>query len=301
MGGLRILMLNKFTNIVRMRIMLVLMAMFSFCVKAEAQSGNVFAEYMEAWNLFIDGDDYNDNKKLVQSFEKMKAVAQKGFPPAQYELARDYDGGVGCSVDFVEAFKWMKTCADNPEWNSFYAHKLNGEPPTERSFSRGSAYFMLGTYYMSGIGVTENMEQAISCWQKGKDYSGALQGTCYLQLAFGYEKGWGNLPVDYKKAVEMFKKGTDFGDPDAPFYLSIYYANGEGGLPQSDADAFHYTRLSAQRGYAKAMFAMGSILEFGWFGQSRDMKQAIQWYIKAAKKHNSEAMIRLSELGINNW
>ena len=284
-----------------MRFVFVLVTMFSFCMKAEAQSGNVFTDYMEAWNLFIDGDNQNDSKKLAQSFEKMKAVAQKGFPPAQYELARDYEGGVGCSVDFAEAFKWMKTCADNPEWNGFSANTFNGDTPAERSFSRGSAYFMLGVYYMAGIGVTKNVEQAVSCWQKGKDYPGAVQGTCYLQLAFGYQRGWGSLPVDHKKAVEMFKKGSDFGDADAPFYLSIYYANGEGGLPKSDANAFYYTKLSAQRGYVEAMLAMGNILEFEWFGQRRDMEQAIQWYIKAAKKHNSEAIIRLSELGINNW
>lgn len=274
------------------------MAMLSFCMKANSQSGNVFTEYMEAWNLFIDGDDNNDPIKFVQSFEKMKALALKGFPPAQYELARDYEHGTGCSVNIGEAFKWMKTCADNPEWDKS-SISSPGKSPSLHAFSRGSAYLQLGMYYIFGLGVTKNMEKAVACWQRGKEYPGPVQGTCYLQLAFAYERGWGGLPKDLKKAVEMYKKGTDLGDPDAPFYLSVYYANGDGGLPQSGTDAFYYTQLSAQRGFIKAMFAMGIIYEGGEFGQQRDMKKAIQWYIKAAKNNNSDAIIRLSELGIN--
>ena len=279
-----------------MRIVLILVTMLSFCVKAEAQSGNVFTDYMEAWNLFIDGDDNNDPKKLVQSFEKMRVLAQKGFPPAQYELARDYDGGVGCSVNFAEAFRWMKTCADNPDWEDF----SDNSTPALHAFSRGSAYFQLGVYYMNGVGVAKNTAQALAYWQKGKEYPGPVQGTCYLQLAFAYERGWGRYNKDSRKAAEMYKKATDLGDPDAPFYLSVYYANGDGGLPKNDADAFYYTQLSAQRGFVKAMFAMGIIFEDGYFGQQHDMNKAIQWYIKAAKNGNSDAIVRLSELGIND-
>lgn len=283
-----------------MRTIFVLMTMLSFCMKAESQSGNLFTDYMDAWNLFIDGDDNNDPQKMVLSFQKMKVLAQKGFPPAQYELARDYDGGIGCSVDFTEAFRWMKICADNPEWNNFSGASLNGGAPLLHAFSRGSAYFTLGTYYSNGMGVARNMEQAVAYWQKGKEYPGPVQGTCYLHLAFAYEKGVGGLPKDLRKATEMLKKGSDLGDPDAPFYLSVYYANGDGGLPQSDTDAFNYTQLSAQRGFVKAMFAMGIIFEGGYFGQQQNMDKAIQWYIKAAKNGNSDAIVRLSELGIRD-
>lgn len=283
-----------------MRIILVLVAILSFGMKAKSQSGNLFTDYMEAWNLFVDGDDNNDPKKFVQSFEKMKVLAQKGFPPAQYELARDYEHGTGCSVDFTEAFKWMKACVDNREWDKNTIGSL-GNNSSLHAFSRGSAYLQLGMYYMYGYGGVKDMEQAVLCWQKGKEYPGPVQGTCYLHLGMGYNNGIGGLPKDYKKAVEMYKKATDLDDPDAPLKLAIYYANGKDGIPKSDTDAFFYTNLAAKRGNVLAMRNMGQIYDYGWFGQQRDEFKAVIWYIKAAKRNNSEAIIRLSELGINDW
>lgn len=251
--------------------------------------------YAQDYNSVLNGDfkdalRMQQNGQLQQSHAKMRTLADKGFPLAQIELARNYDSGMGCPVDFNEAYKWMSQAAYNTTWNKL--------PESVRDY-QGTALFYLGIYSMEGMGTDESIAEAVKFWQKGSTYRSPYQANCFLQLAFGYERGWEGLTKSPTKAVEMFKKASDLGDADAAFYLAVYYANGDGGLKQSDLDAFNYTKLSAERGFSKAVLAMGVIYEGGEFGQIRDMDKAVEWYIKAAKMNMAEAIVRLSELGVN--
>lgn len=278
-----------------MKRMFVIITLFS-CIVANAQiTGEMEACYIEAWNLYLDGLRDKDNNKLKQAFEKMKVSANQGHPFAQHELARDYDSGVGCSVNLQEAYKWMYASATNPNWRKLTEEQMK----FWNDYSQGDSYFFLGIYCMEGMGTTKDYERAIKYWTEGSQYHGHYQKNCFLQLAFFYERGWGGLPKNPNKAVEMFQKASDLGDADAAFYLAVYYANGDGGLQQSKQKAFNYTKLSAERGYSKAIFAMGTIYEGGEFGQLRNMEKAIEWYILAAKKNYADAIVRLSELGVN--
>ena len=251
--------------------------------------------YAQDYNSIMKGDfkeaiSLQQNGQLQQSHIKMRTLADKGFPLAQFELARNYDSGMGCAVDFVEAYKWMSKAAYNTTWDKV--------PESVRDF-QGAAFFYLGIYNMSGMGTAKNLAEAVKLWQKGSAYSSPYQANCFLQLAFGYERGWDGLIRSPYKAVEMFQKASDLGDADAAFYLAVYYANGDGGLKQSDLNAFNYTKLSAERGFSNAVLAMGTIYEGGEFGQIRDMDKAVEWYIKAAKMNVTDAIVRLSELGVN--
>jgi len=251
--------------------------------------------YAQDYNSIMDGDFKNainmqKNGQLQQSHIKMRAIAEKGFPLAQFEIARNYDSGMGCSVDFNEAYKWMLKAANNTTWNKM--------PESVQGF-QGAAFFYLGIYYMNGMGTSKNLAEAVKLWQKGSTYSSPYQANCFLQLGFGYQRGWEGLDKNLSKAKDMFKKASDLGDPDAPYYLAEFYAQGIGGVLQSDSEAFKYIKLSAERGYPDGQCLLGEIYNNGYLGQATNHSLAIEWWKKAAKQGHSEAIGYLTESGVS--
>ncbi len=251
-------------------------------------------KYIEAWNLQSEAHRSQDFSKQRLAFEKMKDCANQGNPFAQHELARDYETGEGCSPNFTEAYKWMLASATNPNWG-----KLTNEQRQFWDHSQGDSYFYLGYYCSAGIGTDEDMKKAMDYWKKGSEYRGRRQKNCFLQLAFGYLGGLGGYPQSSKKAFEMFKKASDLGDPDAPYYLSEFYQKGIGGVLQSDSEAFKYIRLSAERGYPDGQSLLAEIYYNGFLGQPKNHSLAVEWWKKAAKQGQSNAIGCLTELGVS--
>ena len=268
----------------KVKILLTLMQTF-LSITLNAQDYNVIMN-----NDFKDAIDLQKNGQLQQAHVKIKYIAEKGFPLAQYELARNYDSGMGCSVDFNEAFKWMSKAAYNTTWDKM--------PETVRDF-QGAAFFYLGMYHMNGMGTSKNMVEAVKLWQKGSTYTSPYQANCYLQLGFGYQRAWGGLDKSLSNAKYMFKKASDLGDPDAPYYLAEFYAQGIGGVLQNESEAFNYIKLSAERGYADGQCLLGEIYDNGYIGQPKNRTLAIEWWKKAAKQGNSNAIGYLTELGVS--
>lgn len=252
--------------------------------------------YAQDYNTIMNGEfksaiELQQNGQLQQAYIRMKSIAEKGFPLAQFELARDYDSGMGCSANFNEAYKWMLKAAYNTTWNRM--------PESVRDF-QGAAFFYLGMYNMMGMGTSKNIVEAIRLWQKGSVYASPYQANCYLQLGFGYQRGLGGLEKNLSKAREMFKKASDYGNSDAPFYLAEFYAQGIGGVSQSESEAFKYIKLSAERGYANGQCLLGEIYDNGYIGQPKSRSLAIEWWKKAAKQGNSDAIGYLTEIG-ESW
>ena len=142
-----------------------------------------------------------------------------------------------------------------------------------------SAILLLGGSAMYGQARADAYVR--NCWD-GFDYS----------LFTGLDK---NL----SKAKDMFKMASDLGDPDAPYYLAEFYAQGIGGATQSDSEAFKYIKLSAERGYADGQCLLGEIYDNGYIGQPKNRPLAIEWWKKAAKQGNSNAIGYLTELGVS--
>lgn len=265
------------------RKLLLLLSLFCFLCSYAQDYGRIFnTEFKDAMMLQKNGA-YNAAHKKIEN------LAKQGFPLAQIELARDFDSGMGCVVDFSEAYKWMYKAAYNTTWMKV---------PLPLQKWRGDAYFYLGMYSMEGMGTIKDLKMAVKYWEKGSEYASIYQANCFLQLAFSYEKGWGSLTKDLKKARELYKKASDLGDPDAPYYLGVYYGNGIGGVSQNDANAFYYIKLSAERGYAAGQSLLGEIYDNGYFGQKKNESLAIEWWKKAAKQGYSTAIGYLTELGV---
>ena len=86
------------------------------------------------------------------------------------------------------------------------------------------------------------------------------------------------------------------GNPEAELALSGWYLTGaEGILGQSDTEAYLWARKSADRGFAKAEYAVGYYSEVG-VGVKQDLTEAARWYQRAAGQGNRRAQDRLNDV-----
>lgn len=120
-------------------------------------------------------------------------------------------------------------------------------------------------------------------------------GTCY-------EYGTLGCPVDPKRSIAWLSRAAEKGDPEAELALSGWFLTGaEGVLKQDDGEAFLWAKKSANKGLAKAEFAVGcecqpvssrecaayrflpDYTEVG-IGVKQDIELAKRWYMRAAGK-----------------
>ncbi|KAJ9097863.1 hypothetical protein QFC19_006656 [Naganishia cerealis] len=100
-------------------------------------------------------------------------------------------------------------------------------------------------------------------------------GTCY-------EYGTLGCPVDPKRSIAWLSRAAEKGDPEAELALSGWFLTGaEGVLKQNDGEAYLWARKSANKGLAKAEFAVGYYTEVG-IGVKQDLELAKRWYMRAA-------------------
>jgi len=127
---------------------------------------------------------------------------------------------------------------------------------------------------------------------------GAYLGHAPAQYKLGscYEYGTLSCIVDPRKSIAWYSRAAEQGDPEGELALSGWYLTGaEGILPQSDQEAFLWAQKAAQKGLAKAEFAVGYYIETG-IGTGKDVQEAKRWYLRAAEQGQKRAMARLAEL-----
>jgi TPR repeat protein len=66
-------------------------------------------------------------------------------------------------------------------------------------------------------------------------------------------------------------------------------------IQQSDTEAYLWARKAAERGLAKAEYALGYYTEVG-IGVPANLEEAKRWYYKAATQQHPKAQSRLQEL-----
>ena len=116
------------------------------------------------------------------------------------------------------------------------------------------------------------------------------------RLGLSYEHGLLSLPLDAPRSIAWYTKAATQGHPEAELALAGWYLTGsEGVLPQSDLDAYLWARKAADKGLAKAEFAVGYFTENG-IGLRPDLTEARKWYMRSAGQGNKRAIGRLNEL-----
>ncbi|OCF31347.1 enzyme activator [Kwoniella heveanensis BCC8398] len=117
-----------------------------------------------------------------------------------------------------------------------------------------------------------------------------------FKLGSCHEFGHLGCPIDPRRSIAWYTRAAEKGDSEAELALSGWYLTGsEGVLKQSDTEAYLWGRKAANKGLAKAEYAVGYYTEIG-IGVKQDLDQAKRWYMRAAAQQHKRAMQRLTEL-----
>jgi len=116
----------------------------------------------------------------------------------------------------------------------------------------------------------------------------AAQGGAAAQRSLGYLYATGQgVQIDKDKAVELYRKSADLGDPFAMFNLAMENV-GSGGTYLSFGEMLELLRASAEHGIPEAAAKLGDLLS----SVDRD-QEAAQAYVKAADLGHTGAMYAL--------
>ncbi|ODQ51162.1 HCP-like protein, partial [Saitoella complicata NRRL Y-17804] len=103
-----------------------------------------------------------------------------------------------------------------------------------------------------------------------------------FRLGCAYEYGSLKCPVDPRRSIAWYARAAEKAEPESELALSGWYLTGaEGILGQSDTEAYLWARKAAEKGSAKAEFAVGYYTETG-IGVPQDIEEAKKWYRRAA-------------------
>ena len=96
---------------------------------------------------------------------------------------------------------------------------------------------------------------------------------------------------DHKRAMEVYRKCADLGNPTAMFHLGTCLLKGIG-VDRDEREANIWYRKSADLGNSSAMWCLGYHLQNG-IGVQKDEREAVVWYRRSAHLGISGAMCAL--------
>ncbi|WP_319498762.1 tetratricopeptide repeat protein [uncultured Cohaesibacter sp.] len=223
-----------------------------------------------AGSIMAEAKAETDAGNLSAALELYKKAYANNEQRAAEQLARLYmEGGEGITVDYAAAKDWAQKAIDAGE-------------------SRGLLY--LGKIWMEGLGVTKNLDKALSYFQQANE-AGDMKAGRYVGLIMAEQ---GNDAA----AAEWFKKAAEAGDITSQYYLGRAYQTGKG-VEQDFAAALLWYEKSASRGdiiASDGMVGLASLYENGQ-GVPTDVAKAKTLYQKAATLGNETAKADLARLG----
>ena len=160
-------------------------------------------------------------------FQETRARAETGDAPAQAELGRMHEKGLGIAQDCAEAVKWYRKAAEQ------------GWPSAECG---------LAGCYRHGRGVPQDYAAAAKWCRKA-----AEQGVASAQfdLGFSYYNGHG-VPQDFAEGLKWYRKAAEQGFALAQYNLGLRYGFGIG-VPRDYVQAYKWFNLAAAQNVTHAI------------------------------------------------
>ncbi|KAG0255667.1 hypothetical protein DFQ27_006122 [Actinomortierella ambigua] len=198
-----------------------------------------------------------------KAFHWLVKAAERGYPPAEYELGLKYQNRQSNSdqesLNHVEAVSWFWSAAEHgyaDAQNALGALLKEGDGhAVEQDCGQALVWFRkaadqghsaaqtnLGKMYFSGMGVQQDDQEAAALFRKA-----ATQEYAAAQYALGwmYLQGRG---VDHseKEAASWFLKAANQGDALAELHLGWMYENGYG-VPKDPVKAAMWSKLAEEQ------------------------------------------------------
>jgi TPR repeat protein len=151
------------------------------------------------------------------------------------------------------------------------------------------AQFRLGNCYYRGLEVEQNIQEALSWYNRA-----ALSGYAPAQNAIGLAYETGDFGAeDLKTAKKFYTMAANQGYAAAMYHLGRLCVDG---YYNFTAEAVKWFAKAAGKGYPPAMFDLGHCYENG-YGVKPNRTIALEWYIKASEAGYEEAKEAATRLG----
>ncbi|GAA5868392.1 hypothetical protein JCM8547_002177 [Rhodosporidiobolus lusitaniae] len=276
---------------------------YNLYVQASKQNHSA-ATYRTAVCNELGAGTRRDHARAVLFYRKASAL---GDTAGMYKLGMILlHGLLGQQRNPKEALAWLKRAASQADEDNPHAlHELGllyEKPPalvssTTASLGAKAAAQLQQQHLQAGgppptivpFDPVQAREYFTQAAQLGYPPSQFKLGACY-------EFGTLTCPVDPRRSIAWYTRAAERGDSGAELALSGWYLTGsEGVLKQSDSEAYLWARRAANKGLAKAEYAVGYYSEVG-IGAKADLEEAKRWYMRSAAQGNKRAMQRLTEL-----
>ena len=244
--------------------------------------------------------------KLAEALERMTKLANDGYPKAQTKLGHMYERGLGADIDYQKAADWYLKAINSGDVKALsrlgflYERGLGVRQDYgravelyEKAVSQGGYDGMsrLGQLYLHGNGVSKDTAKARSLFEQS--INGHRHGRGYAQLGYMYEKGI-DTDVDYSKAIEMYDKAIDRGNPYASARKAWLYVKGRG-VDEDYEKALGLVQLAAKYNNPFGLGVLGFMYQKG-LGINQDFDKAVELYKRGAEQRSAFAMFRLGKM-----
>jgi len=242
--------------------------------------------------------------KNNQQVELIK-VAEQGDIVAQQELVRIFSKRGSAfkqefetEQDLVKAFVWLKTLAENGNWNAlhcladgyFQGYGIKKSPLKaiallEELADKGDvvALFRLSDYYLYGKEVKKNYSQAVFYLKKLSQSENVLKKILlHNQLHWGV--GFGSVFDTYVYVDNEYLADNKLAD---------CYFQGGYGLEKNISKALEWLKKSANKGNVNAMLKLANCYLTGSEGVAINKDNVVKWLETAAESGNQNAQHRL--------
>ena len=213
-----------------------------------------------------------DHVKAAEYFDKAAAL---GDPQAMHRLSYYYMSGTEHAKDTEKAYSLIKASAEKMYLPSYYD---------------------LGMSYLSGNGVTQNIESAIIWLKKSAIEANdprAMESLAQTQLDLRSRYITQVRDLDsIESGVELRKKAAQLGEPDAQYNLFIHYYNGYH-MPVNKTEAIRWLKASAESGHSAGQYELGRNYLDGWGDLPRDTQKGVSLYMASAQSGYPRAIMAL--------
>jgi TPR repeat protein len=151
------------------------------------------------------------------------------------------------------------------------------------------AAIMIGTMYEQGYGMNKDVNTAIQWYKKGIAFG---DPEAMFSLANVYTNGFEDTPPDVAKAMSLATQSAAKNCTDAMEFLGRKYFDGQG-VAKNIPLAFKWFKDGANLGDRKSMLALGETYLSGGVGVVKDEKSGLFWIKKAAELGSPKAMMVL--------
>ncbi len=182
----------------------------------------------------------------------LDTAAWMGNALAPYYEGLCYLYGYGCDVDTTIALYWM----------------YRGD-----ALGSDDAASVLGDMFYE----QKQFDSAFYYYQRAVMF-GSIEACC--DLGYCYQKGEG-VVLNSQKAYELYLRAAESGSARACLLLANCYAEGIY-VEVDESQALQWYVNAAEMGSMQGMYYAGAIYEQGGKGVARDLKQAKNWYKRAA-------------------